>query len=74
VVAGIDDPRGGGVVLAQTSASVWVMLMATVVVGVSAGLGYRGSLQAVNRIAPAQERAAAVSSYLSAASSATPCP
>jgi MFS family permease len=52
-----------GVVLAQVSASVWVMLVVTAVVGVSAGLGYRGSLQVVNRIAPPQERAAVVSSY-----------
>jgi hypothetical protein len=30
---------------------------------VSAGLGYRGSLQVVNQIAPADKRAAVVSSY-----------
>jgi hypothetical protein len=39
------------------------MLAATAVVGVSAGLGYRGSLQVVNQIAPADKRAAVVSSY-----------
>jgi MFS family permease len=35
----------------------------TAVVAVSAGLGYRGSLQVVNQIAPADRRAAVVSSY-----------
>jgi hypothetical protein len=60
---GLMIPAAAGVVLAQTSASVWIMLVVTAVVGVSAGLGYRGSLQVVNRIAPAQERAAVVSSY-----------
>jgi sugar phosphate permease len=60
---GLMIPAAAGVVLAQVSASVWVMLVVTAVVGVSAGLGYRGSLQVVNRIAPPQERAAVVSSY-----------
>jgi MFS family permease len=60
---GLMIPAAAGVVLAQASASVWVMLVVTAVVGVSAGLGYRGSLQVVNRIAPPQERAAVVSSY-----------
>ena len=50
-------------VAAQISASPWVMLAATAIVGVSAGLGYRGSLQVVNQIAPADRRAAVVSSY-----------
>ena len=50
-------------VAAQASASLWVMLAATAVVGVSTGLGYRGSLQVVNEIAPAEQRAAVVSSY-----------
>ena len=60
---GLMIPAAAGVVLAQASASVWVMLVVTAVVGVSVGLGYRGSLQVVNRIAPPQERAAVVSSY-----------
>lgn len=56
-------PAAAAVVAAQVSASLWVMLAATAVVGVSAGLGYRGSLQVVNQIAPADKRAAVVSSY-----------
>lgn len=56
-------PGATAVVAAQVSASLWVMLAATAVVAVSAGLGYRGSLQVVNQIAPADKRAAVVSSY-----------
>jgi hypothetical protein len=56
-------PAAAAVVAAQVSASLWVMLGATVVVAVSAGLGYRGSLQVVNRISPPDKRAAVVSSY-----------
>lgn len=60
---GLMIPAAAGVVVAQASASLWVMLVATATVGISAGLGYRGSLQVVNRIAPENERAAVVSSY-----------
>jgi MFS family permease len=56
-------PAAAAVVAAQVSASLWVMLAATAVVAVSVGLGYRGSLQVVNQIAPADKRAAVVSSY-----------
>jgi predicted MFS family arabinose efflux permease len=56
-------PAAGAVAVAQISGSLWVMLVTTAVVAVSAGLGYRGSLQVVNQIAPADERAAVVSSY-----------
>ena len=56
-------PAAGAVAAAQISGSLWVMLVSTAVVAVSAGLGYRGSLQVVNQIAPADERAAVVSSY-----------
>jgi MFS family permease len=38
-------PAAAAVVLAQLSASLWVMLGATAAVAVSAGLGYRSSLQ-----------------------------
>ncbi len=51
------------VVVAQVTALLWVMLLTTPVLGVSAGLGYRGSLQVVNQIAPADKRATVVSSY-----------
>ena len=56
-------PAAAAVVAAQVSASLWVMLATTAVVAVSTGLGYRGSLQVVNQIAPADKRAAVVSTY-----------
>jgi hypothetical protein len=40
-----------------------LMIAATAVCGASTGLGYRGSLQVVNQIAPADRRAEVVSSY-----------
>ena len=51
------------VVLAQIFASIWLLIVATAACGIAAGLGYRGSLQVVNQIAPAEKRAAVVSSY-----------
>jgi MFS family permease len=60
---GLIIPAAAAAVIAQVAASLWVMLVATCVVGVSTGLGYRGSLQVVNQIAPEDERAAVVSSY-----------
>jgi MFS family permease len=56
-------PAAAAIVAAQVSASLAVMLATTAVVALSAGLGYRGSLQVVNEIAPADKRAAVVSSY-----------
>ncbi|MCA6124404.1 MFS transporter [Bradyrhizobium sp. WSM 1704] len=56
-------PAAAAMVAAQAAASLRVMLAATAGVGVSAGLGYRGSLQVVNQIAPAEQRASVVSSY-----------
>ena len=50
-------------VAAQAYASMPMMIGATAVCGVSAGLGYRGSLQVVNQIAPEDRRAEVVSSY-----------
>jgi MFS family permease len=50
-------------VMAQVLGLVWVMIASTAVCGVAAGLGYRGSLQVVNQIAPADRRAEVVSSY-----------
>jgi len=51
------------VVLAEVFASMWLLLVATATCGIASGLGYRGSLQVVNQIAPAENRAAVVSSY-----------
>jgi MFS family permease len=51
------------VVAAQAMASMAIMLVATALCGVTAGCGYRGSLQVVNQIAPEKQRAEVVSSY-----------
>jgi MFS family permease len=51
------------VVAAQVLASLWLLIVATAFCAVAAALGYRGSLQVVNQIAPEQQRAAIVSSY-----------
>jgi len=56
-------PAAAPIVLAQATASRWVMLAATAAVAVAAGLGYRASLQVVNQSAPADKRAAVVSIY-----------
>jgi MFS family permease len=56
-------PAAAVTVAAQVAASPWLMLTATACVGVATGLGYRGSLQVVQQIAPADKRAAVVSSY-----------
>jgi len=50
-------------VTAQLVVSMTIMILATASCGVAAGLGYRGSLQVVNRIAPEHRRAEIVSSY-----------
>jgi MFS family permease len=52
------------VVAAQLEGSMSIMIIATALCGVAAGLGYRGSLQVVNQIAPAERRAEVVSAYL----------
>jgi MFS family permease len=51
-------------VAAQLEASMTIMIVATAACGLAAGLGYRGSLQVVNQIAPADRRAEVVSAYL----------
>lgn len=51
------------VVAAQVYASMALMIAATAVCGVAAALGYRGGLQVVNQIAPADRRAEVVSVF-----------
>jgi MFS family permease len=51
------------VVAAQATGSMPVMMLATAACGIAAGLGYRGSLQVVNQIAPQDRRAEVVSTY-----------
>ena len=41
-----------------------MLLLAAAGTGVSGGLGYRGSLEVINRIAPPDQRSEVVSSYL----------
>jgi MFS family permease len=53
----------GSLLAAQLTGSMPLMLAATALCGVAAGLGYCGSLQVVNQIAPAAQRAEVVSSY-----------
>jgi MFS family permease len=56
-------PGVGLLVAAQVFASLAHMIAASAVCGVAAGLGYRGSLQVVNQIAPAEQRAEVTSVY-----------
>jgi MFS family permease len=51
-------------VTADTLASLPVLLAATALIGVAAGLGYRGSLQVISQIAPPERRAEVTSSYM----------
>jgi MFS family permease len=53
----------GLLVWAQALGSLSVLLVATALCGTAAALGYRGSLQLINRMAPADQRAEVVSSY-----------
>ena len=51
-------------IAAEIFQSLPVLLIAAAGTGVSGGLGYRGSLEVINRIAPSDQRAEVVSSYL----------
>ena len=51
-------------VLARDSESLTMLLLATALGGVSLGLGYRGSLQVVNELAPGDRRAEVLSTYM----------
>ena len=50
-------------VAAQAEGSMTILLAGTLVSGISAALGYRGSLQVINEIAPSDRRAEMVSTY-----------
>jgi MFS family permease len=60
---GLMIPSLALLVTAQFAESLGVMIVATATSGVAAGLGYRGSLQVVNQIAPNDRRAEVVSAY-----------
>src|SRR5439155_516622 len=51
-------------VLAQALESLWLLLAATAMAGIAGALGYRGSLEVVNLIAPGDQRSEVTSSYL----------
>jgi predicted MFS family arabinose efflux permease len=51
-------------VMAQALRSLPILLIGTALSGASASLGYRGSLEVINEIAPGGQRAEVVSSYL----------
>lgn len=51
-------------VWAQAAESMPILLLGTALSGVSAALGYRGSLQVVNQLAPPDQRAAVLSAYM----------
>jgi MFS family permease len=61
-------------VTAQALGSMPILLIATSFGGISAALGYRGSLQVINQIAPPDRRAEVVSSYLMAGFSGNSLP
>jgi MFS family permease len=51
-------------VAAEVAQSMPLVLLAAAFGGIAGGLGYRGSLEVINRIAPADRRSEVVSSYL----------
>jgi hypothetical protein len=57
-------PTAALLLLAQTAASMPALLGATLFGGVALALGYRGTLQVVNAIAPAARRAEVVASFM----------
>lgn len=50
-------------IVAQAQGSLPLLLLGTTLSGISGALGYRGSLQVVNQIAPAEQRAGVASAY-----------
>jgi MFS family permease len=50
--------------LVQPLASMSLLLLSSALGGAASGLGYRGSLQVINEIAPSDRRAETVSTYL----------
>jgi MFS family permease len=64
----------GVVVIAEVLRSMSCLIAATVITGASMGLGYRSSLQVINKIAPADRRAEMVAAYLLVCYSANALP
>jgi MFS family permease len=63
IALGLMIPAVALVLAAQAFASIMLMLAATALCGVASGMGYRGSLQVVNELAPAERRAEVLSAY-----------
>jgi len=57
-------PSAAMLVAAQFFASMPTLVIGTALGGIAVALGYRGSLQVVNQIAPTHQRAEVISSYL----------
>jgi len=64
----------GLLTLAEALHSMTLLVLATLATGAAMALGYRGSLQIINEIAPEQQRAEMVSSYLLVCYSANALP
>jgi MFS family permease len=56
-------PSLAALVLAQALGSLVILIAGTALSGIAAALGYRGSLQVINEIAPAERRAEVTSAY-----------
>lgn len=67
-------PAAGLLVTAQLSGSMPLLLLASALVGIVFGLGYRGGLQVVNAIAPDNRRAEVASAYFIACFSGNSIP
>jgi MFS family permease len=61
--AGLLVPGVGFLVAAQAFQSFPILLVGVAVTGIAAALGYRGSLQVINEIAPEERRAEVISSF-----------
>lgn len=61
--AGVLIPGVGLLVAAQAGQSLPILLVGVALTGVAAALGYRGSLQVINEIAPGERRAEVISSF-----------
>ncbi len=57
-------PSLGCLLLAQSFASLALLMIGTTIGGAASALGYRGTLQVVNGIAPSDRRAEVISSYM----------
>jgi MFS family permease len=57
-------PSAGLLLLAQTSASIVALWSATLLTAIALALGYRGTLEVVNAIAPDNQRAEVLASYM----------